>query len=105
MAGAALVEHPDVDMISFTGSTAVGRRIGAAAGGALKRVALELGGKSANVILPGADLATAVKVGRGQRVPQLRADLQRLDPDAGERGGLRRGGGPGRYRGGQVHAW
>ena len=65
VAGQALVEHPDVDMISFTGSTAVGQRIGAIAGGALKRVALELGGKSANVILPGADLAKAVKVGVG----------------------------------------
>jgi aldehyde dehydrogenase (NAD+) len=65
VAGQALVEHPDVDMISFTGSTAVGRSIGAAAGGALKRVALELGGKSANVILPGADLGKAVKVGVG----------------------------------------
>ncbi|WP_093788110.1 aldehyde dehydrogenase family protein [Actinacidiphila guanduensis] len=63
VAGQALAEHPDVDMVSFTGSTAVGRRIGAAAGGAVKRVALELGGKSANVILPGADLARAVNVG------------------------------------------
>ena len=65
VAGTALVEHPDVDMISFTGSTAIGRRIGASASGALKRVALELGGKSANVILPGADLGKAVKVGVG----------------------------------------
>jgi aldehyde dehydrogenase (NAD+) len=65
VAGQALVEHPGIDMISFTGSTAVGQRIGAIAGGALKRVALELGGKSANVILPGADLAKAVKVGVG----------------------------------------
>jgi aldehyde dehydrogenase (NAD+) len=65
VAGGALVEHPDVDMISFTGSTAVGKQIGAAASGALKRVALELGGKSANVILPGADLGKAVKVGVG----------------------------------------
>lgn len=63
VAGKALAEHPDVDMVSFTGSTAVGRAIGAAAGGAVKRVALELGGKSANVILPGADLARAVNVG------------------------------------------
>ncbi|MDT9686520.1 aldehyde dehydrogenase family protein [Streptomyces sp. TRM76323] len=60
VAGQALVDHDGVDMISFTGSTAVGRRIGAAAGGAVKRVALELGGKSASVILPGADLAAAV---------------------------------------------
>ncbi len=63
VAGQALVEHPGVDLVSFTGSTAVGRAIGAAAGGAVKRVALELGGKSANVILPGADLARAVNVG------------------------------------------
>jgi aldehyde dehydrogenase (NAD+) len=65
VAGGALVEHPEVDMISFTGSTAIGRQIGASASGALKRVALELGGKSANVILPGADLGKAVKVGVG----------------------------------------
>ncbi|MFF2384786.1 aldehyde dehydrogenase family protein [Streptomyces sp. NPDC058108] len=63
VAGQALAGHPDVDLVSFTGSTAVGRRIGAAAGAAVKRVALELGGKSANVILPGADLAKAVNVG------------------------------------------
>ncbi|EDY59481.1 MULTISPECIES: aldehyde dehydrogenase family protein [Streptomyces] len=63
VAGQALVEHPDVDLVSFTGSTAVGRQIGASAGAALKKVALELGGKSANVILPSADLAKAVNVG------------------------------------------
>ncbi|MFD8196734.1 aldehyde dehydrogenase family protein [Streptomyces wuyuanensis] len=63
VAGQALAEHPGVDLVSFTGSTAVGRRIGAAAGGAVKRVALELGGKSANVILPGADLGRAVNLG------------------------------------------
>src|SRR5664279_5377294 len=44
--GAALVDHPDVDKIAFTGSTSVGREIGAKAGKALKRVTLELGGKS-----------------------------------------------------------
>ncbi|MEU8891803.1 aldehyde dehydrogenase family protein [Streptomyces sp. NPDC048442] len=63
VAGQALAEHPGVDLVSFTGSTAVGRQIGAVAGAAIKRVALELGGKSANVILPGADLAKAVNVG------------------------------------------
>ncbi|MGP3928048.1 aldehyde dehydrogenase family protein [Streptomyces sp. 8N616] len=63
VAGQALAEHDGVDLVSFTGSTAVGRRIGAVAGGAVKRVALELGGKSANVILPSADLARAVGVG------------------------------------------
>ncbi|WP_406516879.1 aldehyde dehydrogenase family protein [Streptomyces sp. NBC_00134] len=63
VAGQALAEHPGVDLVSFTGSTAVGKQIGATAGGAVKRVALELGGKSANVILPSADLAKAVGVG------------------------------------------
>ncbi|MFC5022394.1 aldehyde dehydrogenase family protein, partial [Streptomyces coeruleoprunus] len=63
VAGQALVEHTGTDLISFTGSTAVGRRIGAAAGAAVKRVALELGGKSASVVLPGADLAAAVPAG------------------------------------------
>jgi acyl-CoA reductase-like NAD-dependent aldehyde dehydrogenase len=59
--GASLVDHPGVDKIAFTGSTAVGREIGAKAGRALKRVTLELGGKSPNVILPDADLDAAVK--------------------------------------------
>src|SRR6266550_392584 len=59
--GAALVEHAGVDKIAFTGSTEVGREIGAKAGGALKRVTLELGGKSPNIILPDADLEAAVK--------------------------------------------
>ncbi|WP_371478171.1 aldehyde dehydrogenase family protein [Kitasatospora sp. NBC_00315] len=65
VAGAALAEHPQVDLVSFTGSTAVGREIAAAAGRGIKRVALELGGKSANVVLPGADLARAVNVNVG----------------------------------------
>jgi len=59
--GAALVDHPGVDKIAFTGSTAVGREIGAKAGKALKRVTLELGGKSPNIILPDADIDAAVK--------------------------------------------
>jgi acyl-CoA reductase-like NAD-dependent aldehyde dehydrogenase len=59
--GAAIVDHPGVNKIAFTGSTAVGREIGAKAGGALKRVTLELGGKSPNIILPDADLEAAVK--------------------------------------------
>jgi aldehyde dehydrogenase (NAD+) len=59
--GAALVDHDDVDKIAFTGSTVVGREIGAKAGRALKRVTLELGGKSPNIILPDADLDVAVK--------------------------------------------
>ncbi|MFF8286619.1 aldehyde dehydrogenase family protein [Streptomyces albus] len=63
VAGQALAEHDGIDLLSFTGSTAVGRRVAAAAAGGIKRVALELGGKSANVILPGADLARAVNAG------------------------------------------
>jgi len=59
--GAALVDHPDVDKIAFTGSTEVGREIGAKAGRALKRVTLELGGKSPNIILADADIDAAVK--------------------------------------------
>ncbi|GAB6902227.1 aldehyde dehydrogenase family protein [Kineosporia succinea] len=59
-AGAALSVHPDVDKVSFTGSTATGRRILEAAGGNLKRVTLELGGKSANIIFPDADLEAAI---------------------------------------------
>jgi acyl-CoA reductase-like NAD-dependent aldehyde dehydrogenase len=59
--GAALVDHPGIDKIAFTGSTAVGREIGAKAGRALKRVTLELGGKSPNVILPDADIQAAIK--------------------------------------------
>ena len=59
--GAALVDAPGVDKIAFTGSTAVGREIGSKAGRALKRVTLELGGKSPNIILPDADIEAAVK--------------------------------------------
>ena len=60
-AGEALVKHPQVDMISFTGSTRAGKRISEVAAATVKRVALELGGKSASVILDDADLAAAVK--------------------------------------------
>ena len=59
-AGKALVEHPDVDKISFTGSTATGKWIVQAAAGNLKRVSLELGGKSPVLIFPDADLEKAI---------------------------------------------
>jgi acyl-CoA reductase-like NAD-dependent aldehyde dehydrogenase len=59
--GEALVRHPEVDMVSFTGSTRAGRHIAALAGQDVKRLALELGGKSAALVLPGADLGAAVK--------------------------------------------
>ena len=63
--GAAIAGHPGVDMVSFTGSTATGRAITHAAADRIAKVALELGGKSANVILEDADLVKAVKVGVG----------------------------------------
>ncbi|TYK45886.1 aldehyde dehydrogenase [Actinomadura decatromicini] len=59
--GAHLVAHPDVDKVSFTGSTAAGRRIGAVCGEQLKRVTLELGGKSAAIVLDDADLASTIE--------------------------------------------
>jgi acyl-CoA reductase-like NAD-dependent aldehyde dehydrogenase len=61
--GEALARHPDVDMISFTGSTEAGRRVSEAAAGTIKRVALELGGKSPNVILEDANLEQAITDG------------------------------------------
>ena len=61
--GAALSGHPDVDMVSFTGSTRAGVLVAEAAAPTVKRVAQELGGKSANIVLEDADLAKAVKVG------------------------------------------
>jgi aldehyde dehydrogenase (NAD+) len=61
--GEALVTHPDVDAVSFTGSIAAGSRVAQLAAVSIKRVTLELGGKSANVVLDDADLKTAVKVG------------------------------------------
>jgi phenylacetaldehyde dehydrogenase len=59
-AGAALAEHPDVDKVAFTGSTEVGKLIVKAAAGNLKRVSLELGGKSPAIVFPDADLDNAV---------------------------------------------
>lgn len=61
--GRALVSHPHVDMISFTGSTVAGADIARQAGGKIKRVTLELGGKSANVVLEDADMERAVAEG------------------------------------------
>jgi aldehyde dehydrogenase (NAD+) len=58
--GEHLVSHPGVDKVAFTGSTAAGRRIGAICGEQLKRVSLELGGKSAAIVLDDADLATTM---------------------------------------------
>ncbi|MBV9212881.1 MAG: aldehyde dehydrogenase family protein [Actinobacteria bacterium] len=64
--GEAMAGHDGIDMISFTGSTRAGRRVGEVAAGTVKRVALELGGKSPNVILDDADLQAAVIDGIGK---------------------------------------
>lgn len=61
--GAAIASHPDVDMVSFTGSTRAGVAVATAAAPSVKRVTQELGGKSANIILEDADLAKAVREG------------------------------------------
>src|SRR3546814_17728579 len=53
--GDAMVRHPAIRAVSFTGGTATARHIGAAAGAGLKRIDLELGGKSANIVMPSAD--------------------------------------------------
>ncbi|MBC7375061.1 MAG: aldehyde dehydrogenase family protein [Frankiales bacterium] len=61
--GEAIAAHADVDMVSFTGSTSAGKRVMAIGAETVKKVSLELGGKSAFVILDDADLAKAVKIG------------------------------------------
>lgn len=98
--GEPLAISPDVDMISFTGSTRAGRRVSELATHTVKRVALELGGKSANLILDGADLVSAVADGVGNSffnsgqtctaltrmiVPRSRLDeIEKLARDAAE---------------------
>ena len=61
MVGEALACHPEVDMISFTGSTRAGKRVSELAAATVKRVALELGGKSASIVLDDADFSKAIK--------------------------------------------
>jgi aldehyde dehydrogenase (NAD+) len=61
--GEAIAAHPDVDMVSFTGSTRAGKRVAEVAAGTVKRVALELGGKSANIVLDDADFAAVIPKG------------------------------------------
>src|SRR6202035_5936237 len=60
-AGRALVAHPGVDKVAFTGSTAAGREVGARCGQDLRRCSLELGGKSAAILLDDADVVSAVQ--------------------------------------------
>ncbi|MFJ7309397.1 aldehyde dehydrogenase family protein [Peribacillus frigoritolerans] len=59
-AGSPLVDHPEVDKIAFTGSTSVGKMIMRQASGTVKKISLELGGKSPNIILPDADMSKAI---------------------------------------------
>lgn len=61
--GAAISSHPDVDMVSFTGSTRAGKAVAASAAETVKRVALELGGKSANIVLDDADFEQVIPKG------------------------------------------
>jgi aldehyde dehydrogenase (NAD+) len=61
--GAAIAAHPQIDLVSFTGSTRAGREVGRAAADTIKKVTLELGGKSANIILESADFQRAVTIG------------------------------------------
>ncbi len=61
--GAAIAAHPGIDFVSFTGSTRAGREVAKAGADTIKRVAQELGGKSANIVLPDADLEKAVRSG------------------------------------------
>jgi len=61
--GEAIAAHPDVDMVSFTGSTRAGKQVAATAAGTIKRVALELGGKSANIVLDDANFAEVIPKG------------------------------------------
>src|SRR5262249_60287391 len=60
-AGAAIVQHPMIDKVAFTGSTDVGKQIHRESAGTLKRVSLELGGKSPNIVFADADVTEAVK--------------------------------------------
>ena len=75
--GQRLVEHPDVAKVAFTGSTEVGRGIAAGAADTIKRVTLELGGKSANVVFADADLEARRGRGAGRHVRQRRPGLLR----------------------------
>ncbi|GAA3189890.1 aldehyde dehydrogenase family protein [Dactylosporangium siamense] len=83
--GAALVAHPATRVIAFTGSTGAGRAVAELAGRHLKRVHLELGGNSALVVLPDADLDLAVSAGGLELLPALGADLHDGGPAPGAR--------------------
>ena len=99
-----LAAHPGVDIVAFAGPTPAGRRIAAICGETLKPVSLELGGKSAAIVLDDADLAAAAADARPPVLRQLRADVLHHVPGAGpaqpvRRGGRGAGGAGGRVRG------
>ena len=107
--GEALATHPEVDMVSITGSTRAGVLVAQAAARTVKRVAQELGGKSPNVVLPDADLARCVPFGVACRHAQSRPVLQRAYAHAGPARATGRGRGPGQgsskgIRGGRSRA-
>ena len=83
--GEAVVAAPEVRIISFTGSTAAGRRVGEAAARHLKRAHLELGGNNAIVVLPGADVPRAASAGRIRFLPAPGPDLHGHRPPPGTR--------------------
>ena len=78
--GQAIASHPDVDMVSFTGSTRAGILVAKAAADTVKRVHQELGGKSANIILPDADFSNAVSRGVMGCMRNTGQILQRAHP-------------------------
>ena len=80
--GEALAAHPDVDMVSFTGSTRAGKRVAELAAASVKKVALELGGKSPFVILDDADFADGGGHRRRRRLRELGADVRRAHAHA-----------------------
>ena len=90
--GEYLVRHPGVDKVGFTGSTAAGRKVGAICGELLKRCTLELGGKSAAIILDDADLGATHPDAHAQLVHEQRPGLRRPDPHPRPAVPLRRGG-------------
>ena len=89
--GEHLVAHPGVDKVAFTGSTAAGRRIAAICGEQLKRVSLELGGKSAAIVLDDADLEATMAGLRVRRADELRSGVRGPDPHPRPAQPLRRG--------------
>jgi acyl-CoA reductase-like NAD-dependent aldehyde dehydrogenase len=89
--GAALVAHPGIDMVAFTGSSAVGRKIAAACGASLKRVTLELGGKSAGIVLEDADLDLFAATLGSCSVPYSGQSCRASNPHPRPGSALRRG--------------